>query len=184
MSKRMVSLAAAGAVLFYALDRLHVSVGIWRARAAEGVPWWYVIIYFSGILAAARLLQAIDRRTRPTYRGALWLDGGSFALILVLHLLLFQHEVMLAGITCCLLAARLLVFQRPGDLPVALLVAGLDAAVELAMASASLFAYSHASLGPLPLWLMPMWAGLGLCIRGFFGAAAPAPAAEPARAAA
>src|SRR5262245_3651219 len=175
--QRRIFLAAAGAVLFYALDTLHVSAGIWKAHAAEGVPWWYAFVYFAGILAAAGLLRAIDRRARPTYRDVLWLDAGSFVGLLAAHLLLFRTELLLAGISSFVLAARLVFFPRPGDLQVAALIAGLDAVVELAMASGSLFAYSHASLGPLPLWLLPFWAGLGLSIRGFFGAADPLPAA-------
>jgi hypothetical protein len=54
---------------------------------------------------------------------------------------------------------------------VAASVAAIDACVELGMASSHLFAYSHASLGPLPLWLIPFWGGLGLSMRGFFSAA-------------
>src|SRR5262249_39979213 len=140
---RRILLAAAGAVLFYALDSLHVSVGIWSAAAAHGVPWWYGLVYFAGILLAAQLLAAIDRRTRPRDRGGLAVDGGAFAFLLVAPLLLFRQEAVLAGIALAVLAARLTFFRRPGDVWVAAAIAGIDALVEWSMASASLFSYAH-----------------------------------------
>jgi hypothetical protein len=167
--KRRILLAAFGAVLFFAFDSIHVRAGIWSAGRSDGVPWWYVFVYFSGIFAAASGLRRFERRyERSLGETALALDIGAFVLLLVLHLLLFRSEVVLAVTSLAVLGVRMLVFRRPGDLMLGLFIAGLDAIVEWAMASRGLFAYSHARFALLPLWLLPFWAGLGMSLRGFF----------------
>jgi hypothetical protein len=178
--KRRILLSAFGAVLFFGLDSVHVRAGIWSATRAHGVPWWYVLVYFSGIFVAATLLRRFERRYQLAPGGnALGFDLGMFAVLLVMHLLLFRTEVLLAAVSVVVLAARLIVFRRPGDLVLGLVIALLDATVEWAMASRGLFAYSHARFALLPLWLLPFWAGLGVSLRGFFlvaeSAAAPPP---------
>lgn len=167
--KRRILLAAFGAVLFFALDSIHVSAGIWSASRADGVPWWYVFVYFGGIFAAASGLRRFERRyERSLGETVLALDIAAFVLLLVLHLVLFRSEVLLAVSSLVVLAVRLLVFRRPGDLVLGLFIAALDAVVEWMMASRGLFAYSHARFALLPLWLLPFWAGLGVSLRGFF----------------
>jgi hypothetical protein len=71
-----------------------------------------------------------------------------------------------------LLLTRLVFFRQPGDVLVAFAVIGLDLAVEWPLSGAAAFAYSHARFGSLPLWLAPMWGGIGLAIRRFFSLAA------------
>jgi hypothetical protein len=167
--KRRILLAAFGAVLFFALDSIHVRAGIWSAGRSDGVPWWYVFIYFSGIFAAANGLRRFERRyERSVAETVLVLDIAAFTLLLVLHLVLFRSEVVLAVTSLAVLGARMVVFRRPGDLVLCLFIAGLDAVVEWSMASRGLFAYSHARFALLPLWLVPFWAGLGVSLRGFF----------------
>ena len=167
--KRRIVLAAIGAVVFFALDSIHVRAGIWSAGRSDGVPWWYVFVYFSGIFAAASGLRRFERRyERSLGETVLALDIAAFTLLLVLHLVLFRSEVVLAVASLTVLAVRMLVFRRPGDLVLGLFIAGVDAIVEWSMASRGLFAYSHARFALLPLWLLPFWAGLGVSLRGFF----------------
>ena len=96
-----------------------------------------------------------------------------FGALLAAHIAFFDREALLTAIAVALLAGRLTLFREPKDLAIATLVAGLEAGVEVSLAQPGLFAYAHASLGPLPLWHLPFWAGLGVCIRGFFRAADP-----------
>ena len=185
--KRRILLAAFGAVLFFALDSIHVRAGIWSAGHLDGVPWWYVFIYFSGIFAAASGLRRFERRYERSLgeTTVLELDIAAFVVLLVLHLVLFRIEVVLAVTSLAVLAVRILVFRRPGDLVLGLFIAGVDAVVEWSMASRGLFAYSHARFALLPLWLLPFWAGLGVSLRGFFlfaeGGLTAAPLWRPAR---
>ncbi|MFI5361651.1 MAG: hypothetical protein ACHQ49_06755 [Elusimicrobiota bacterium] len=168
---RRIALSALAAALFYGLDSVHVRAGIWKARAAQGVPWWYAIVYFLGILLAAQILRAIDRRYGVVYRGGLALDIAGFVGLLAAHLLLFKWEGALAAASVAYLLARLVCCRRPGDILAAALLAGIEAGIEWGMLRASLFSYAYASPGPLPLWLLPFWGGLVLSIRGFFLAA-------------
>lgn len=183
--KGRLLLSALGAVVFFGLDSVHVSAGIWTARGADGVPWWYVLVYFAGIFAAADLLRRFERRYQlRDHHHVLAIDIGTFAVLLVLHLVLFRTEVLLALGSIAVLVARLMVVRRPGDLSLGLVIAGLDAAIEWSMASRGLYAYSCARFALLPLWLLPFWAGLGVALRGFFLAAERRLARGPARRAA
>ena len=167
--KRRILVAAFGAVLFFGLDSIHVRAGIWSASRAQGVPWWYLLVYFGGIFAAANLLRRFERRYRRVPGEGL--DLAVFVLLLAMHLLWFRSEVLLALASLAVLAARLVLSRRPGDLLLCLVIAALDATVEGTMASRGLFAYSHARFALLPVWLLPFWAGLGVSLRGFFLAA-------------
>lgn len=185
--KRRIVLAALGALLFFGFDSIHVRAGIWSAGRTEGVSWWYALVYFGGIFAAANLLRRFERRyERRLGETVLVLDIALFALLLALHLLLFRSEVVLAVTSLAVLAVRLIAFPRPGDLMLGLVIAVLDLVVEWSMASRGLFAYSHARFALLPLWLVPFWAGLGVSLRGFFlvadGGRATAPVWRAARA--
>ncbi|GEM_PF-4238125 len=180
--KRRVLLSAAGAGVFFVLDSLHVRLGIWKAMPSTLVPWWYGFFYFLGILACAQILRRIEDRTRPAARPNLGLDLWVFVALLVAHALFFRPELVLTLFSVAVLGLRLLFFRRPGDLVVAPILALLEAGVECVLAKTGHFAYSYASLGPLPLWHLPFWAALALSVRGFFLAADPLPGREsPAR---
>jgi hypothetical protein len=174
---RRLLFPALGALVYFALDSIHVRVGIWRPSVAPVLPWWFIFIYFGGILGCAGLLRRLEARVGVPVRLSLALDGVLLAVLLTIHILLFKTEALLAALCAGLLVVRLGFFRRPGDLLVAATVAGVEAGIELVLSAAGLFAYSHASLGPLPLWHVPFWASLGLCLRGlfFFAGAADAP---------
>ena len=164
--KRLVVASLLGAILFFILDSLHVWVGIWKAGAARGVPWWFSFVYFGGIFGVGLILRVFERRHALTVN--LPLEIGAFVAILLAHLLVFRFELLLTALTTTLLAVRLLRFRQPGDGVVVLVVVLTDLACELALSSAGVFTYSHARFATLPLWLIPMWGGIGLSIRRFF----------------
>ncbi len=67
--------------------------------------------------------------------------------------------------------ARLALFRAPADLAVAGAIVAADLAIESALVAAGLFTYANAEFAPLPIWLAPLWAGLGLSLRRLLGAA-------------
>lgn len=82
--------------------------------------------------------------------------------------LLHAHELILTLVAVAVLAARLAVDRAPGDALVLAAVVISDLLIEGGLIAAGFFRYAHASLGPFPLWLAPLWGGLGLALRRLF----------------
>jgi hypothetical protein len=168
---RLAAISSLGAVVFFALDSLHVRAGIWVATSHAGVPVPFLAVYFAGIFAAGLAFRSFERRHALAPKpAAVAADAGVFVAVLIAHLLVFRQEALLAAVLATGLGVRLVFFRRQGDVAIAAAVIGLDLAFELALSAAGTFRYSVASVGPLPLWLCPMWGALGLSMRTFFAA--------------
>jgi hypothetical protein len=165
---KSLTLAAAGAVLGTLAETVHHRAGVWTLPDGGALPAWIALAYFAGLLAAFEGLRRFERRQAralvPAPR-AVALEALLFVALFLAPPLLHPHERLLTALAIAYLAARLVWFRAPGDVAVALAVAAADAALERALIGGGLFRYAHASLGPLPLWLVPLWAGLGLGLR-------------------
>ncbi len=100
--------------------------------------------------------------------GAGLLEALASLAIFFSPVLLHTHEHALAALLGVWVILRLATRRLPGDLLVVVVVVLVDHGIELALAALGLFTYTHASLGPLPLWLAPFWAGMGLGLRRLF----------------
>ena len=101
-----------------------------------------------------------------------WLVAWDVGVALVLFaapIFLHTHEVWFAWITWGYLLARLALVRSRASVVVALAAAMLDGVVELLLIQGlHLYTYANASLLELPLWLAPLWGGIGLGLwRGF-----------------
>jgi hypothetical protein len=168
---RSLATAAVGALIGWLAESVHRRAGVWSLPGGGPMPAWVALAYFVGLLGASEALCRFEQR----HPGALALGPtrvGAEALgVVVLFLappLLHDSEQLLLGLAVAWLAARLVWLRAPGDLAVALGVAGADVVFESALTAARLFRYQHASLGPLPSWLFPLWGGLALGLRRLF----------------
>jgi hypothetical protein len=171
--KRAVFLAAGGAVLGFVAEILHRRAGVWVLDTGGAMPAWVGLVYFLGLLGAALALRAFERGhpgALPLGPDRLLVEAALLAAAFVAPIALHRHELALLTLTLVYLAVRLGLARAPGDVAVALAVAAADTVVEGGLVSAGLYHYPHASLGPLPLWLPPLWAGLGLGLRRLLAA--------------
>ena len=171
---RLCALALVGAFLGFGAETIHQRAGVWILPDKAAQPWWIVGVYFVALLSAGVAFSWYERRIQP----ALSVSRSSLAVEVALFLALFlsppflhSHEITLTVAASSYLALRLVFFRRRGDLAVVIGVICLNLAVELALVSANLYAYSTAQWLPVPLWLAPLWGGLGLGLRRFFSAA-------------
>lgn len=171
---RLPLLACLGAFLGFGAETIHQRAGVWVLPEGAGQPWWIVIVYFFGILAAGFAFSWYERqptRALCVPRAHLLVEILLFFALFLCPPLLHTHELVLTGVSACFLTVRLAFFRRPGDLAVVIGIISLNLAVELALVSAELYAYSTAQWLPVPLWLAPLWGGLGLGLRRFYLAA-------------
>ena len=168
---RLLVTAAAGAILGFGAENLHLAAGVWALPRGAGLPWWIVAVYFFGLLGAGFAFAGIERRAGAQLvvsRRRLVAEMGLFASLFLAPVLLHTHELLLTAVVTGYLALRLALFREPGDLCVVMLVVVIDVLVEGALVSGSFYRYPRAEWMALPLWLAPLWGGLGLGLRRFF----------------
>lgn len=168
MDRHVVAIAAAGALLGYVVEHLHRSAGVWSMPGDQALPPWILAAYFAGLLLVALLGRDVERRLGSplvvTRTGAA-VESGLLAAWFLAPPLLHRHELGLAATAFGALALRLALARAPGDAAFAAGVAALDLVAERSMVGAGLYRYTNAAHGALPLWLAPLWAGMGLSIR-------------------
>ncbi len=168
---RFLVSAAAGAVLGFGAEKLHLAAGVWALPRGAGLPWWIAAVYFFGLLGAGLAFAGIERRAGARLlvsRRRLVGEIALFASLFLAPVLLHTHELVLTAVVTVYLGFRLALFREPGDLGVAAFAVGVDLLVEGALVSRSLYTYPNAGWTALPLWLAPLWGGLGLGLRRFF----------------
>jgi hypothetical protein len=163
---RSVVLAAIGALCGFLAETVHRRAGVWTLPGGGGMPLWVAAVYFGGLLGAAlasrRFEAARGLRVGPR---ALAVEAALACGWFLLPPLLHRHEELLATLATAGVAARLLFLGRRGDLAVIAFVVVVDTAVEGTLVTLGWFRYAEAAYAPLPLWLAPLWAGLGLSLR-------------------
>ena len=171
---RLFILAALGATLWFGFDSIHVRAGIFAVQGSSGVPAWMVLCYFAGFLGVGLFFRALEARStiQPVTVSRLAIEILAFLTLLAAHYVWFSSELVYAAITGSYLAGRLLLRREPGDFATVAFVALLDLGVELTLIRLGRFSYAHSHWLPVPLWLSPMWGGLGLSVRRFFRFAA------------
>lgn len=168
---RLLVSAAAGAILGFGAENLHLAAGVWALPRGAGLPWWIVAVYFFGLLGAGFAFARIERRTGAQLlvsRRRLVMEVGLFVSLFLAPVLLHTHELILTAVVTGYLGIRLALFREPGDLVVAAFAIGVDLLVEGVLVSGSFYRYPGAEWTTLPLWLAPLWGGLGIGLRRFF----------------
>lgn len=166
-SRRLLIFCLAGALCGSVVEYVHLLAGVWTLPAGRSFPPWIAVVYFFGLLGMGLLFQrrrAWRVAATMTYR-TLLVELAALAALMLLPPLLHRLELLLVLVAGAFLAVRLWRFRLAGDVSFALAVAGVDLVLELIMTAASLYQYENASLGPLPLWLPLLWAGLALGLR-------------------
>lgn len=169
---RYPALALVGALLGYLMEGVHQRAGVWEAATGDRLPLWIIPVYFVGLLVVTAFLGVVERRTR---RRILAWQGLALeaALLLVLAAappLMQAQELLLAAGCLGYLMVRMALARWPGDLLVVAVFITLDLLVEWILVSQGLYSYSVAQYLPLPLWLAPLWGGIGLGLRRLLGA--------------
>ena len=180
MRARSVGLAAIGALAGFLAETVHRRAGVWTLPGGGGMPLWVAAVYFAGLLLAIEASRRFEA-TRGLRVGprALAVETGLAAGWFLLPPLLHRHELPLAALALVAIAARLLAFGRRGDLAVVAFVVLVDTAVEGTLVALGWFRYTNAAYAPLPLWLAPLWAGLGMSLRRILRALDGAGGARP-----
>ena len=155
MGGRLLAFCVAGALFGSAVEYLHMKAGVWALPAGRGFPGWIAVVYFLALLALG---------TTMPYR-VLLMEVAGLVVLMGLPPLMHGLELVLMTLVGAGLVSRLVRFPQSGDLRFALGVATADLVLELIMTRAGLYSYTVASLGPLPLWLPLLWAGMGLGLR-------------------
>ncbi len=168
MGGRLLAFCVAGALFGSAVEYLHMKAGVWALPAGRGFPGWIAVVYFLALLALGLLFKRYRRAwcvpTTMPYR-VLLMEVAGLVVLMVLPPLMHGMELVLMTLVGAGLVSRLVRFPQSGDLRFALGVATADLVLELIMTRAGLYSYTVASLGPLPLWLPLLWAGMGLGLR-------------------
>jgi len=168
---RLFSVALVGAAVGYCAENIHKAAGVWVLPEGAGLPVWISVVYFFAIIGTGFAFVWFERRVKvftPFSVRTLFIEGGLFAALYLAPPLLHSHEVGLTVVASAYLLVRLIFCRAKGDLAVAVFVLSADYVLEFALAAASLFEYSNAQCMPLPLWLAPLWGGLGIGLRRFF----------------
>ena len=163
----MLLFCLAGALCGSAVEYVHMLSGVWALPGDRSFPPWIAAVYFVGLLGLGQLFQrhrAWRVAATMTCR-TLLVEIAALVVLMLLPPLLHRLELLLVLVAGAFVAVRLWRFRLTGDLSFALAVAGIDMVLELIMTAASLYQYQNASLGPLPLWLPLLWAGLALGLR-------------------
>ncbi|MBI2061038.1 MAG: DUF2878 family protein [Nitrospirae bacterium] len=172
---RSIGLAAIGGAIGFVAESVHLRARVWTLPEGAPLPVWIAAVYFAGILGANAGFGALERRISqpmlPTGR-EVGLETTILLTLFAAPAILHAREVALAVVVAAYLAARLVFCRRLGDLMVAAGFMVGDAAIELGLVHLSLFRYTYAAFTPLPLWLAPLWGGLGLSLRRLFAFAA------------
>jgi hypothetical protein len=174
---RAIAVAAIGAGLGFCAETVHRAAGVWTLPGGGAMPAWVAIVYFAGLYGAVTVLGRIPAR-RPSGR-AVALEALLAVALFLAPPLAHAHELFLAAAATAFVAVRLVGFRAPGDVAVALGLAGADLIIEGTLVAAGLYHYENAAFGPLPLWLPALWAGLALSLRRLFAAVTAPWAARP-----
>lgn len=165
---RLALFSAVGACLGFAMEYVHMRAGVWVPPPGRTLPAWILGVYFAGLFGAGVLLRRVEIR----YADVLRPKNGTVAIEAVVLVLLFfsppllcGREVAFAAVLLAYVSVRLLAHRQPGDVWVAGLVSVIDAGCELALVASGGYSYRVAGWFPLPLWLAPLWAGIGLGLR-------------------
>jgi hypothetical protein len=162
---RLALLAIAGGLLGYLAETVHRAAGVWVLPEGAGLPLWIIPVYAVALYGAGLGFARVDRnlgKVHPVVEALLL--GALFGLPPLLH----THEILLTAVATATLFGRLAVHRRPGDLGVVVAVIAADLVVEGALVATGFFRYANAAYAPLPLWLAPLWGGLGLSLRRLF----------------
>jgi hypothetical protein len=169
--RRLVALAALGAILGTFAEAAHQKAGVWVLGNGLTFPGWIAAVYFIALLGAGVGLNRIEDALAPrpeVSATSVVVEVILFAVLFLLPPILHRHELLLAMIAAGYVLVRLALFRARGDVTVAAVLAASDLVIELCLAAASFYRYANAALLPVPLWLAPLWAGLALGLRRFF----------------
>jgi hypothetical protein len=156
-------------------EMLHLQAGVWVPMRAIGSFWWIFPVYFVGLILAGRFFLEVERRVRQKpalSRSALAIEVCCFLALFWMPPLLHTHELVLTVIAVAYLALRLLLFRKAGDLVVAAFSVVADLTIESSLVVLGVYHYPNSEWVAVPLWLGPLWGGLGLGIRRFLLATA------------
>ena len=173
---RLPMLALVGASLGFGAETIHQRAGVWVLPDGAAQPWWIVGVYFVALLGAGAAFGWYEGRLQSTLSLTRTIVVAEVALFVTLFLwppLLHNHEITLTIVASSYLLFRLLVFRHRGDLTVVVAVVCLNLALELTLIAANLYDYTTAQWLPVPLWLAPLWGGLGLGLRRLFSVTGP-----------
>ncbi|MGI5862571.1 MAG: hypothetical protein ACOX6T_11020 [Myxococcales bacterium] len=147
---------------------LSYRTGVYVTRDA-GFPWQVVLGAIAAAAAAAFGLRAATRRSppRPLTAGGVALELAAVAASLLLPAFLDAFEMPLTFGLFALFGLRLL-RGTEGDRNAAAVAVALDFAIEALLVYRGSFAYRHALVAPLPLWLPAVWANLGVAARRLY----------------
>lgn len=172
---KVLGLAMAGSLLGFLAEAVHQQAGVWVPARGAGLPLWIIAVYLVGLMVTGVAFLVLERRLPPRIltRKVLMLEVLLLGALFLLPPLLHSRELLLLVVATAYLLARLLLFRWPGDLLVAAFAMALDLIIEGTLVSFSLYSYANAQWLPLPLWLAPLWAGLGLGLRRIFYKSSP-----------
>lgn len=168
---RLALIGVLGAVLGSLGEAAHHRAGVWSLPEGATLPWWVTAAYLVAIPGVALAFRWLDGRlcvTAAPTRAAAALEGVTVLALFLSPTLLHPHETVLAAALWACLFARLVLVRARGDAWVVVVAMVVDAGLELSLAALGLFTYTHASAGPLPLWLAPFWGCMGLSLRRLF----------------
>ena len=164
-------MAVLGAVLGPLAETVHQRAGVWILQQAPTLPWWIGAIYFVALLLAGAGFYWWERRlgfALELSRKAVAVEVGLLVGLFLAPVLLRHYELWFALAASAFVAVRLGWFRARGDVQVAMAVMVANLAIESILVGASLYRYADAQWLALPLWLGPLWAGLGLSLRRLF----------------
>lgn len=164
---RVIAVAALGGPLGLLAETVHQRAGVWSLQAGPALPWWIAVVYGLALAAAGLFFTALERgggERLVVSPGVLAAEVLLLALLFLAPVALRDHELTLTGLALVYVGARLLCFRAPGDLLAAAMPALFDVALEAGLVSAAIYRYPTSRFA-LPLWLLPLWAGLSLSLR-------------------
>lgn len=167
---RLTILALFGAIVWYGFDSLHVREGIFSVTGSKGLPIYLALFYFLGFFIVGLFFRFLERSVKSGRLSTkrLLFEIVAFLLVLLAHYLWYRTEILYMGIMLGYLLIRYFFFYERGDIRAVIFIAGLDLVCELLLIRFGIFSYSFAQWLPVPLWLAPMWGGLGLGVRRFY----------------
>ena len=168
---RIAAVAALAAGVGYLAEAGHLRCGVWVLKSGSSLPGWVALVYLFAFLAFGAVLEHLERRSERRLHVttvALPLESLAFAVIVFSPALAFRHELSFAILLAAYVVLRLRYIRARGDVLIAVLAASANFALELALIAAGLYRYPVAAWLPVPLWLAPFWAGIGLSLRRAF----------------
>jgi hypothetical protein len=147
-------------LIFTAMDVEMLRRGVFAFRDPDwaGLPSWEFVIWGFYVLHAARTLGG-------------YATGGRLALAAVLAIafsvpfVVIADPFVLAAVSAAMLAIALSTFHHRLDFAYAGYMAFVGLLIEYTGVASGQWRYPDAPAGGVPLWSLPMWAGIGVFVR-------------------